>query len=121
MDILGLGYLGLSSSSVDAWRDYAQGVLGMEIAEPRDGYDPETLYLRMDDREHRIAIRPAEQDDIEYIGWEAKDRTAYREVLARLTERGVPFEPGSADLAKLRGVRELAQFKDPAGYQHEIF
>ncbi|WP_404477584.1 VOC family protein [Novosphingobium sp. BL-52-GroH] len=121
MDILGLGYLGLSSPSVEAWRDYATAVLGMEVAETRAGYDPETLYLRMDDREHRIAIRPAELDDIEYIGWEAKDRTAYRQVLQRLGERNVPFELGDANLVKLRGVREVARFKDPAGYQHEIF
>lgn len=121
MDILGLGYLGLSSPSVDAWRDYATDILGMEVAEAREGYDADTLYLRMDDREHRIAIRPADLDDIEYIGWEAKDRTAYRQVLDRLRERDVPFEQGDAEFAMLRGVREVARFKDPVGYQHEIY
>lgn len=120
MDILGIGYLGFESTSPGAWKDYGTDVLGFEMAaSPAD--DPHSIYLRLDDRRHRIAIHPGEVDGLAYIGWEAKHRPAYEEVLESLRRHGVALTEGDAALCARRGVHEVAQFSDPVGYRHELF
>lgn len=57
MDIIGIGYLGFESPNLDAWRGYAPQVLGLGLGNAPAG-DPDPLYLRSDDRRHRIAFHP---------------------------------------------------------------
>ncbi|MFN3725935.1 MAG: VOC family protein [Allosphingosinicella sp.] len=120
MDILGIGYLGFESAKIDEWRDYGPNVLGLGIA-PSPESDPESLFFKLDDRRYRMAFHPGPLDQLAYIGWEAKGRLEYLAALERLEEAGVEAEIGDADLAARRGVRELVRFKDPVGFQHELF
>jgi 2,3-dihydroxybiphenyl 1,2-dioxygenase len=120
MDILGIGYLGFESANYKEWIDYGTEVLGFGLMEPREG-DDETVYLRMDDRAWRIAIHPGEVDHLSYIGWEIKDRPSLHAAIATLEAAGVEVERGDAELAKKRSVKEVVRFKDPGGYQHELF
>lgn len=120
MDILGIGYLGFESPQIDAWRDYGPNVLGMAMAASPEG-DEASLYLRMDDRRHRLAFHPGEIDRLAYIGWEAKGRLAFEEAVEKFTRAGIEVIPGDEELRRLRGVRDVVRFMDPVGFQHELF
>jgi 2,3-dihydroxybiphenyl 1,2-dioxygenase len=120
MDIIGIGYVGIESPNIDAWRDYAPNVLGMGVG-TAPAEDPDTLYLRMDDRRHRIAIHPGRMDRLTYIGWELRGRLEFNAAVEKFLAEGVEFTRGDEALCKIRGVRELIRFKDPVGYQHELF
>jgi 2,3-dihydroxybiphenyl 1,2-dioxygenase len=120
MDILGIGYLGLETPNPGAWRAFGGDILGFAVAQNPEG-DPDSVYLRMDDRRHRLAVHPGKVDRLAYIGWEAKDRIAYEEALEKFAAAGVETIPGDAELCALRGVRAVSRFVDPVGYQHEIF
>ncbi|OHC35511.1 MAG: 2,3-dihydroxybiphenyl 1,2-dioxygenase [Pseudomonadales bacterium RIFCSPLOWO2_02_FULL_63_210] len=120
MDIIGIGYLGFESPNLEAWREYAPQVLGLGLGNTPPG-DPDSLYLRSDDRRHRIAFHPGPVDRIAYIGWEARGRQAFDAAVARFRDAGVVLEVGDAALRETRGVRELVRFRCPAGYRHELF
>ena len=106
MDIIGIGYLGFESPNLDAWREYAPQVLGLGLGNAPAG-DPDSLYLRSDDRRHRIAFHPGPIDHIAYIGWEARGRQAFDAAVARFRATGVALEIGDDALREIRGVREL--------------
>ncbi len=120
MDIRGIGYLGFESANIPAWREYGPSILGMGIAASPEG-EPDALCLRLDDRRHRLAFHPGSVDKLAYVGWEAVGRVAFLEGVEKLRRAGVEVVLGDADLRANRGVRELARFKDPVGYQHELF
>ena len=70
-----LGTLGIEVSDVPGWERFATQVLGLEIG----GSDPDgTLFLRMDQNHHRIALHPGARDDLAYAGWEAQDEASLR-------------------------------------------
>lgn len=120
MDIIGISYLGFESAKLSEWKDYAPAVLGWAQAEaPAD--DPESLYFKLDDRRNRFAFHPGEIDRLAYVGWEARGRLEFLDAIAKFEAAGVEIERGDAALAARRGVRELIRFKDPVGFQHELF
>jgi 2,3-dihydroxybiphenyl 1,2-dioxygenase len=131
MDIRGLGYVGINSPNFKEWETWGPKVIGFGIGDPMPTVsaldrpagqrDDGTIYLRMDDRRWRLAIHPAERDEIAYIGWEMADRQAFAEALETLKEHGIHYDVADDDLALERGVQGMAFFLDPAGYRHEIF
>jgi len=68
-----LAYVGAGTADLDAWRIYAGEVLGHQIMPDTDDH---ALYLRFDDRHHRLVISPADVDDVSYVGWEVNNRAA---------------------------------------------
>lgn len=120
MDIIGIGYLGFETANLDAWRDYGPQVMGFQVA-PSPESDPDSLYFKMDDRRHRLAFHPGKIDRIAYIGWEAKGKLEFQAAVARFREHGVEVSVADQDLCERRGVKELVRFRDPVGYQHELF
>jgi 2,3-dihydroxybiphenyl 1,2-dioxygenase len=120
MNIIGIGYIGFESAKLDAWREYGPEVMGFQIA-PSPESDPESLYFKMDDRRHRLAFHPGTIDRVTYIGWEARNRLDYLDAVKKLETHGVEYEVGDAGLCDTRGVKELVRFRDPVGYQHELF
>src|SRR5271154_6354415 len=80
MQITGLGYLGFESPNPAAWRTFGPEVLGFGLAES-PAEDPGGVYLRLDDRRHRIAIHPGPVDKLAYIGWEISGRLGFEEAL----------------------------------------
>ena len=118
MDIVGLGYLGFESEQAKQWLEYGPEVCGFGLNQTRND---DVVYLRMDDRHHRIAIRPGDTERLSYIGWEMKDRPAYEAGVAKLRSSGLDVSIGDAALEAERGVLAVAQFTDPAGFQHELF
>jgi 2,3-dihydroxybiphenyl 1,2-dioxygenase len=120
MQIIGLGYIGFESPAPLAWRPFGSEVLGLGHAEPPPA-DAESVYFRLDDRRHRIAIHPGPVDRISYIGWELSGRIGFQDALAKLEAEGIKTQIADQALADLRGVKGMARFCDPAGYAHEIF
>jgi hypothetical protein len=96
MDIRGIGYLGFESPNIAAWRSYGPEVLGLGVATaPED--EPDSLYLRLDDRRYRFAFQPGPIDRLTYIGWEAIGRLAFEDGLRKL--EADPFEPNPERLS----------------------
>lgn len=120
MDIIGIGYLGFETANLDAWRDYGPQVMGFQVA-PSPESDSDSLYFKMDDRRHRLAFHPGKIDRIAYIGWEAKGKLEFQAAVARFREHGVEVSIADQALCERRGVKELVRFRDPVGYQHELF
>ncbi|WP_242153572.1 VOC family protein [Sphingomonas sp. BAUL-RG-20F-R05-02] len=118
MDIIGVGYLGFETAKLEEWRDYGTGVLGWQVA---DNVDPDGLHFKLDERRSRFSFWPGEIDRLAYVGWEAVGRQEFLAALDTFDLEGVPYERGDAELAARRGVREVARFKDPVGFQHELF
>jgi 2,3-dihydroxyethylbenzene 1,2-dioxygenase len=66
-EVTQLGYLGLGVSDLEAWKKHATDVLGFEIG---DDSERDTVYLRMDQHHHRVAVHPDDIDYLCYIGWD---------------------------------------------------
>lgn len=118
MQVTALGYLGFRTPEFAAWADFGPRVLGLQNG-PR-GEDG-AVYLRMDDRHHRLAFHPGERSELAYIGWELRSRIHFRDALVELEKAGVGFEMGSLDELNDRRVTGMAHFRDPGGFRHEIF
>jgi extradiol dioxygenase len=113
-----LGYLGLGVSDLGAWKTHATDVLGFEIT---DDSERDTLYLRMDQHHHRVAVHADGSDDLGYIGWEVKDQAAMQTLAARLEDAGFKVTPGSREDADERRVLDLLRLEDPSGIPTEIY
>ncbi|CBL46319.1 2,3-dihydroxybiphenyl-1,2-dioxygenase [gamma proteobacterium HdN1] len=122
MKIHSLGYIGVNCTDPARWASYGTQVLGMMDSSAKlTGAGDDTVYLKMDDRPYRIIVNKAATDSFAFSGWEIAGPDAFADALKTLEKHGVNFERGSADLAALRRVQELASFSDPDGNRHEIF
>ena len=120
MDIIGIGYMGFETAKIDEWRDYGPNVMGFQIACSPES-EPDALYFRTDDRRHRLMFSKGPVDRIDFIGWEAKGRIEFLSAIETLRTHGVAVTIGDQALCDKRGVREVIRFRDPVGYQHELF
>jgi 3,4-dihydroxy-9,10-secoandrosta-1,3,5(10)-triene-9,17-dione 4,5-dioxygenase len=120
MQLCGLGYLGLTVSDLDAWRTFGTDILGLAAV---DGPAPsdDRVFLRMDERQWRIALQRGETDGLAQLGWEVPSPRAFEAGVAELDAAGVAVKVDRADLAAERGVAAVAQFADPAGHPCELF
>ncbi len=111
-----LGYVVALSTDIEKWKHYGEQVLGMSTsAAPGGG-----LYLKMDERSHRIAILPGDEDRYFASGWEVADQAGFDTAIAALKEAGVAVEQGSDEDKAFRQVADMASFTDAAGNRHEI-
>ena len=118
MSITGLGYLGVQTPDPGSWEPLGTGVLGLAVtAKGDDG----TLYLRADDRRHRVAIHPGEDDRIRYVGWEVAGERELAVMERRLADAAASYTLGTPEQCEQRKVEALIEVTDPAGMPHEIF
>lgn len=110
MKVSKLAYVGAHASDIDAWRHYAPEVLGLEVG--KDSSE-RLLYLRADERHHRLSIHPGESDDIAYIGWEVPSHEALEAIAANLDREGIRVLPGTPSELAARRVLELVHFTCP--------
>ncbi len=113
-----LGYLGLSVSDLNAWRDYASGIFGMQVI--NDG-ESDRLYLRMDKWHHRLTLHADGADDLAYVGWRVAGEVELEEMAAQLERAGIAVKVGSDAEAAERRVLGLLKLDDPSGNPTEIF
>jgi 2,3-dihydroxybiphenyl 1,2-dioxygenase len=89
----------------------------MEVSERApDG----TVYLRMDEYHHRVALHPSGDDDMIYAGWGVPNETEFEAMKQRMADGGIEFSQGSqADIAN-RMVRDMVKF-NVSGVPYELF
>lgn len=116
MAVTQLGYLGFQVSDPAAWRQLATEIMGFELRE-----DDGALYLRFDERHHRIALFPGKADALEYIGWETADLGSYECLVDRARTAGIEVTAGSEAECARRKVKGFARFRDPNGFPVEIY
>jgi 3,4-dihydroxy-9,10-secoandrosta-1,3,5(10)-triene-9,17-dione 4,5-dioxygenase len=115
---MGLGYLVVEATDLDAWRDFGTQVLGMAVAPGSNG---EALYLKMDERPFRLAIVAGGEDALSAVGWQVANGEALRAASAELEAVGVGVDEASPEQAAERKVRGLVRFTDPGGAGVELF
>jgi 2,3-dihydroxybiphenyl 1,2-dioxygenase len=120
VDIIGIGYLGFETTRLEEWRNYGPEVMGFQIGKAPES-DPLSLYFKLDDRRYRFAIHPGQVDRLAYIGWEARGRLEFNAAVEKFRAADVEIVTGDAALCEKRAVKELIRFRDPVGYQHELF
>jgi 2,3-dihydroxybiphenyl 1,2-dioxygenase len=113
-----LGYLGLAARDTAAWQHLLVDRLGCQQAAKASS---DTLRFRTDERCHRISIRPAASDGIDYLGFEVSDADVHADLTERLRAAGHEVTPGTAEELSDREVLGLAHTTDPAGYRIELY
>lgn len=114
--VTSLGYLGIGSAQLEAWRKFAEHVVGAQVTPGVNG-----LSLRIDERAWRIAMFDGPSEDIEYVGFEVPDAQALARVERRLTHAGFEVQWAGERAAAARSVLELLRARDPDGLAVEIF
>ncbi|CAB3751913.1 biphenyl 2,3-dioxygenase [Burkholderia paludis] len=117
IDVRALGYVVVEATRVDAWRRYAEDVLGMQALDAPGG----ALYLKMDERDFRYVIVPGAADRYAASGWELPDGAAFDAALAVLQRAGIEPVRATPGEAALRRVQAMAWCTDPSGNRHELY
>lgn len=136
-DYGGLGYVGVGAPDPLAWRRFATDVCGLMPARvlpptgsaaPRaidasaEGVAPDgTVYLKMDDRQWRLAVHPRPEATLEYLGFELRSDAAFTRLCEAIAKRGAALHEGTAEECRARCVGRLAVVHDPAGHRLELF
>ncbi len=116
MKVRSLGYIGIESNNLQAWREFCSEFLGlMEVSE-----DSGSLRFKMDQQSWRLAIEPGEKEDLAYIGFDARNRDQLAAICEQLSALGYPLTE-DAELAKSRQVAFLIKSQDPDGLQIELY
>ena len=113
-----LGYVRFGVSDLEEWRAFAADILATEVV---DEGEPGRLYLRTDLWHHRIVLEENGADDLIGAGLRVAGAEEYAQMQRRLSDAGVAFEQGSAELARERHVLDIMTLEDPAGNPIEIF
>jgi 2,3-dihydroxybiphenyl 1,2-dioxygenase len=117
MVVTQLGYIGYQVSDRDAWRRLATEIIGFEVAESGDS----PMYLRIDERHHRLALYPGTTDKLDYIGWEAPNLGGLAEIAARVKAAGIEVATGTEAECAVRKVKRFVKFRDPNGFPVEVY
>jgi extradiol dioxygenase len=118
MSIRCLGYLGVQTPDPASWEHFGTAVLGLAV---NSKGDDGTLFLRTDERRHRLAIHPGADNRIRYAGWEVANEAGLTTMTERLDAAGVAWTEGDREECRSRGVERFVRFADPAGMPHEVF
>ena len=108
MAVSQLAYLGIGVSDMSAWKTFATDILGMQIIERADDG---TVYLRMDENHHRIALHPSGEDDVLYIGLQTPTMAEYEDSKAALKAAGVSVTQGTQPEIAHRRLIDVVKFE----------
>ena len=110
MGVSKLAYIGAEATDLAAWKRFSTEVMGLQIGADSGN---RRLYLRADERHHRLSIHAGDNDDITYVGWELASHAALEAAASVLESNGVKVASGTADELVERRVLELACFTCP--------
>ena len=113
-----LGYLTLGVSDIEAWKDFAARVIGLEVVTTDD---PKACFLRMDYWHHRISLVEDGSDDLIATGLRVARQTDFKAMVEKLRAAGVEVRIGTQAEAEARHVLEVMMVTDPSGFAVEIF
>ncbi len=114
--VLNLGYLGVHSPEPRDWVFYGSEIMGAMVVEEGD-----TVYVKTDDRSHRIAVHRADKGGLAYLGFEVQGPLEFEQTEDVLTRDGVAFERVEGKAAAERKVAALLRFTDPGGNLVEVY
>ena len=117
-EVVALGYVVVSASDLDAWSEFGQRVLGLQVGSGPAERD--TLFFRADERSWRLAVERGDDDGLVALGFEVATAADLTRLCDRLESAGFPVKE-SPDLAAQRRVTKLAQVTDPSGIPLELF
>jgi 3,4-dihydroxy-9,10-secoandrosta-1,3,5(10)-triene-9,17-dione 4,5-dioxygenase len=117
VEIKELGYVIIGAPDIEKWRHFGTEVMGMAGSAGPDG----ALYLKMDVRDFRMAVIPADKNSFHAAGWQVADDAAFNARREEMIRAGVEITEGTAQERRVRKVREFFWFTDPAGRRHEIY
>ena len=117
MAIRQLGYLIFGSSDVKGWQQLAETVIGLAPSQAGDG----SLYLKMDDRDYRIAVVEDKSERLVASGWEMASQADFENARARFTQEGIAWHQCNAAELSFRKVRDCIWLPDPAGNRIELY
>lgn len=120
MQVESLGYVVVSSTDLEKWRDYGCNVIGMMEAPSMP--DNGSVYLKMDRRPFRYQIVKGEFDGLLLAGWDLLTEEAFNDGLKELEQKNIAFEKiEDADELAARAVSGLARLQDPSGNKLELY
>jgi 2,3-dihydroxybiphenyl 1,2-dioxygenase len=108
MAVSQLAYVGIGVSDMARWRSFASDVLGMQVVE---GAADGTVYLRMDECHHRVALHPTGEDDVLYVGLQCATHAEYEQSKEALRAAGVTLTQGTAAEISQRRVLDFVKFE----------
>jgi extradiol dioxygenase len=118
MKVRALGYVGVESPEAKQWEEFGPEILGLQLV---DGDQPGSVYLRMDERHHRLAVHPGPKDRLAYLGWEMAGDDDLAEAAEVLARAGCAVAEGTEEECEERAVRRIISVTDPGGARHEFF
>jgi 2,3-dihydroxybiphenyl 1,2-dioxygenase len=105
-----LAYVGATTSDIDRWSSYGEQILGLERSPDSD---QRLLYLRADERHHRLSVHAGDRDDISHVGWQVGSADDMGPVAEALTKHGIEVQSGTAEEKADRRVMDLMYFVCP--------
>lgn len=118
MAVTELGYIGLGVSDLAAWKTFCSDVIGAEVVADSS---ENSFTVRFDYWFWRILVEENPSDDLEFVGWRVAGEDELDVMRQRLTQAGIPFQDGTTEQIKARGVLGLITLRDPGGMPTEIF
>lgn len=111
-----LGYLVLTVTSLEQWRDYGHHVVGAMVLDEAPG----ALRLRIDDRDCRILLKEGARDQLDVVGWLVHDEGAWRAAWSQAEADGLAPQRISPEDCRQRRVNAAFAVRDPGDCVHEI-
>jgi 3,4-dihydroxy-9,10-secoandrosta-1,3,5(10)-triene-9,17-dione 4,5-dioxygenase len=120
-EVVALGYVVVSAADLDAWTEFGQAGLGLQLSDgPPGGRERNTRFFRMDERRWRLAVEEGPDGGLVALGFEVPSPAALTQLCRRLEAAGHVVKDAPA-LAAERGVIALTQVTDPSGVPLEFF
>lgn len=114
--IKSLAYMGANVTDFDAWRQFANGLLGVQTAT----LSSQLQTLRLDDYARRVILQKAGHDSGAYYGFEVADSAALAAAADQLADRNIAVKAAGADELEIRRAGGMISFPDPDGNRIEL-
>ncbi|XOV90521.1 MAG: VOC family protein [Pseudomonadota bacterium] len=111
-----LGYIGIQSCQLDAWRSFFEDFVGFASVETEQGLQR----YRMDEQAWRLWLEEGSSEDLSFAGFSVQSRTTLADIQERLTTAGYEVLENTK-LAEQRCVAALNVVSDPDGLQVELY
>ena len=112
-----LGYIGCSVSDAKAWENLLVPNFGLER---RKDSAKGIHHYRMDECHHRLVLKEAKKDKLDFIGWEVETREELQALVAQLKKKKVDVKKASAALCEERKVMEMYYCSGPDKVRNEL-
>ncbi len=91
MNILALGYVGISTDQLDDWLDYGVNLLGLQQVDA----SARSVAFRMDDRRQRLHVEKDGLEGCRFFGWEMAGTTPLQRAAGEVEAHGLSVSSGA--------------------------